>query len=170
MIEAKLDAGTRRQAREESKELGSLKWSLTHGLGNYVGCAGEIIAHKIIGGTRVGHLRFSHDIELPNGMRVDVKSGKAKSRPLPHYVARIYAAENQREELATKCDAYYFMRVHEDKHTVWALGWILAEEFAEKAVFHPRGSRHLSDGREVQSDEFTVPISLLRNPRDPITR
>jgi hypothetical protein len=170
VLEIKLDSDTRSRIAREAREMGVLSGSLTGGKGNYVGVAGEVMAHYLLGGTRVGAERYSHDIELPNGLTVDVKTSKAASRPRPHYVARIYAPENHREKLATKCDVYYFMRAHESKHTVWALGWLFADEFVEKAAFLPMGSMGSSDGRPSFRDEFVLPLSALRDPKDPVRR
>ncbi len=170
MIEIKVDANTRKRIHEEASQIGRLEGSLTKGVGNLTGAAGETLAHMLLGGERVGHRRFSHDIELENGLTVDVKTGTGTVRPKPHFVARVYAAEDQREKLATKCDVYYFMRLHVNRTTMWALGWLFADEFAQKATFHPMGSVNPLDGRLCRADEFVVPISELRDPREPITR
>lgn len=170
VIEVKIDYDTRLRAIKEAQEIGILEGSLTNGRGNKTGALGEIVAHQIIGGERVGAIHFSHDIALPNGLTVDVKTTKAATRPLPYFVARVYASERDREKLATKCDAYYFMRCHQNLHTVWALGWMFADEFVEKAIFHPQGSVNREDGRMCRSDEYTVPISALRDARAPISR
>lgn len=128
---------------------------------------GEILAHKLIGGERVGHIHFSHDIELSNGLTVDVKTGRGESEPLPHYVARIYGAESKKDELATKCDVYYFLRVNSALSEAWVLGWMWADQFIEQAEFLPKG--HVSiDGKLTYSDEWIIPIEKLTPPSQPI--
>lgn len=170
MIEVKLDYDTRCQINKEAKQIGTLNGSLTRGRGNFCGAAGELVAHLLLGGERVGHERFSHDIVLPNGLTVDVKTGVGTTAPLPHYVVRIYAPLEQKDKLATKCDAYYFLRANHLKTTVWAVGWLFADEFVEKATFQPAGTVSPVDGRLTPNDEFVVPISELRDPREPIAR
>lgn len=145
--------------------MGVLDGSLRRGRGNEFGMLGEIITHKYLGGERVGAERFSCDIVLPDGRTIDVKTGTGKTKPLPHYAARVYAAEHQRENIATKCDSYFFTRCHLNKHLLWLLGWLPADEFVQKATFHPQGSVNPVDGRLCRSDEFVVPVSELRHPR-----
>jgi hypothetical protein len=170
MVEVKLDYDTRLRLAKEAREIGRLEGSLTGGKGNFSGVAGEFVAHMLLGGTRVGRERFSHDIELPNGLTVDVKTGKCSTVPLPHYAVRIYAPLEHKQKLATKCDAYYFMRSDQVHTKVWAVGWLFADEFVEKAEFLPMGSTNPSDGRVSVRDEFVVPIHMLRDPREPIAR
>lgn len=170
VVEIKLDYDTRMLLNKEAKEIGVLNGSMTHGRGNLTGVVGEFGAHYILGGTRVGHERFSHDIELDNGMTVDVKTGTAKYAPLPHYAVRIYAPLEDREKLATKCDAYFFLRTDRACSIIWGLGWLYADEFMQKATFLPMGSVNPSDGRRSPRDEFVLPISDLRDPREPIVR
>jgi hypothetical protein len=147
--------------------MGKLHGSVTGGRGNAAGMLGEILVHKLVGGERVGHRCFAHDIELPNGLTVDVKTGKGEKEPMPHYVARVYAAEDRREHLTHKCDAYFFVRANTALSSAWMLGWMWADEFMAKAEFLPRGNVG-PDGRLTYSDEWLVPISDLNPPSMPI--
>ncbi len=165
MIEVKVDRDTRLAAAEEARRIGPLAGSFRSGKGNLYGALGEIVAHKYLGGERVGAQRYSCDIELPDGSTVDVKTGTGSTKPQPHYSVRVYARENQREKIAHACDHYLFVRCHANANTLWILGWLPAQEFAEKATFHPQGSVNPIDGRMCRTDEFVVPVSELRHPR-----
>jgi hypothetical protein len=165
MVEVKVDKDTRLLAYEDARKMGKLDGSLTRGNGNNIGMLGERIVHRYLGGERVGDTRYSCDIVLPDGRTVDVKTGAGRSRPEPHYAARIYASEDQREKLAHKCDCYFFVRCSPSLTQLWLLGWLPADEFANKASFHPRGSRNPEDGRTCRTDEFVVPVSGLRPPQ-----
>ena len=103
----------RRQARAEAKAMGVLKGSISRGRGNEIGMMGEILVHRIIGGSRVGDINFACDIVLKNGITVDVKTTKAAGVPEPHYVARVYGSEASKEKLSSKCNVYYFVRCNQ---------------------------------------------------------
>ena len=165
MVEVKVDKDTRLRAYEDARQMGHLNGSLTRGTGNNIGMLGERIAHLYLGGERVGDTRYSCDIILPDGRTVDVKTGSGNNRPEPHYAVRIYAAEDQREKLAHKCVCYFFVRCMPSLKRLWLLGWLPAAEFANKASFHPRGSRNPEDGRTCRADEFMLPVSGLRSPQ-----
>ena len=170
MVEVKIDRDTRLRAAEEARKMGVLNGSLRGGRGNIYGMLGETLAHAYLGGERVGAQRSTCDIVLPDGRTIDVKTGSGKSKPLPHYAARVYGSEAQRENIGSKCDGYFFVRCHENKHLLWLLGWLPADEFVQKATFHPQGSVNPVDGRLCRSDEYVVPVSELRHPRTLLSR
>jgi hypothetical protein len=158
---------TRAQARREGRALGKLHGSVTNGRGNETGMLGEILAHQLIGGERVGHRCFSHDIELDNGITVDVKTGRGKAEPLSHYVARVYGAEDKKDVIGSRCDVYYFLRATSTLKQAWVLGWMWADQFIEQAEFLPKG--HVGpDGKLTYSDEWVIPISKLNPPSQQI--
>lgn len=159
----------RKKARKEAREMGVLHGSLTRGRGNQVGCMGEILVHAHVGGKRVGSSEYAYDIIAPCGTTIDVKTTKASGPPLPHYVARIYCAEDKREKYASKCDVYYFVRCNGGLKLATVIGWLPAREFFDMAVFTPKGSCNGDDSRLAFADEFTVPVSELRSPHTPFS-
>lgn len=149
--------------------MGALAGSFTHGRGNMIGCMGEILVHQHIGGLRVGAEHYSHDIVLPSGLTVDVKTTQGAAEPLPHYVARVYGGESDWLKLASKCDVYYFVRCNVQLTKAWLVGWLPAAEFIKKATFQPKGCVDPDDGKVAYRDEYTVPIALLRSPAEPLS-
>lgn len=149
--------------------MGTISGSLTKGAGNVIGMVGEILVHKLVGGERVGHLHFDYDILLDNKLRIDVKTILNNFAPQPHYVARVYGSESRKDYLATKCDVYFFARCNSTIKRAWIVGWMWADEFIERATFMPKNHVNPDDGRQTYHDEFSVPISSLNPPGDPIT-
>jgi hypothetical protein len=167
VIKVEVCAKTRARARKEGTALGKLHGSVTGGRGNTAGMLGEILAHKLLGGERVGDKCFAYDLILENGLTVDVKTGRGEKEPQPHYVARVYAPEGKRDIVGSKCDVYFFLRANSSHTTAWILGWMWADHFVEQATFMPRG--HIgADGKLTYSDEWVVPISALNPPSMPI--
>lgn len=170
MIHLEPDASLRRQARKEAKQMGELRNSFTKGRGNDVGMMGEILAQLQIGGERVGNQIYAYDIVLDNGLTVDVKTTSSDSLPQPHYTARVYGSEQQKEKLCTKCDVYYFVRCNRSLSSAYLLGWLPARTFIERAFFLPRGHVNPDDGKLSYADEYTLPLSELIAPHTKITK
>lgn len=160
----------RKQARLEAKQMGVLYKSITRGAGNEIGMMGEILVQEIIGGERVGDMNPSYDIVLPNKITIDVKTTKAAAVPEPHYVARVYGSEANKEKLCSKCNVYYFVRCNQQMTLATIIGWMPAREFIERAVFLPKGNVDPSDGKLSFADEFTLPISELYPPTLKLTK
>lgn len=150
--------------------MGVLHNSFSKGKGNDPGNMGEIVVLKHLGGTRVGATKFSHDIELPSGIRVDVKTTIAAAPPEPHYSARVYGSVEDKEKLCSKCDVYYFTRCNTQLTLVTIVGWLPAREFIERAIFSPKGHVNPDDGKLSYSDEYTMLISDLIPPEVKITK
>lgn len=157
-------------ARADSKKMGVLHNSFSRGRGNLAGNIGEILVLDHIGGERVGAKLFTHDIVLPTGIKVDVKTTLAAGPPEPHYVARVYGSEKDKEKLCTKCDVYYFVRCNQQGTLATIVGWLPAREFIERATFLPRGHVNPDDNKLTFSDEYSLPISELISPKVKITK
>jgi hypothetical protein len=160
----------RKQARREAKDMGSLRNSFTRGQGNETGMMGEIVIHHLLGGERVGNRVYAYDLVLPNGVTVDVKTTRGSVEPLPHYVARVYGSEKDKEKLCAKCDVYYFVRCNSALSKVYVVGWLPARSFIEQALFLPKGHINPDDGKLSFADEYTLPISELNPPKRKITK
>ena len=170
MISIKPTEAQRKEARGEAKDMGVLYNSFTKGGGNAIGMMGEILVQEIIGGERVGSKCFAYDIVTPKGIKIDVKTTKATGPPLPHYVARVYGSETDKEKLSTKCDAYYFVRCNPQLSLATIIGWLPAREFIDRALFLPRGNVDPNDGKLSFADEYTLPISDLNPPTMKLTK
>lgn len=170
MIVIKPTPEQRKQANKEAKEIGALRNSFSQGRGNAIGMMGEILVHQLIGGDRVSDSSYVHDLVLPDGCTVDVKTTRASGPPKPHYVARVYGSEEGKEKLCDKCDVYYFVRCNVQLSLATIIGWLPAREFIEKALFLPKGNVDPHDGKLSFADEYTLPISELNPPSMLITK
>ena len=150
--------------------MGVLHNSFSKGKGNGPGNMGEIVVLKHVGGVRVGDKKFSHDIELPSGIRMDVKTTIAAGPPEDYYSARVYGSADDREKLCSKCDVYYFTRCNTQLTIATIVGWLPAREFIDKAIFSPKGHVNPDDGKLSYSDEYTILISDLIPPEVKITK
>lgn len=150
--------------------MGVLYKSITRGSGNEIGMMGEILVQELLNGERVGKTNPAYDIVLSNGVTVDVKTTCAATVPEPHYVARVYGNEGNKEKLCAKCNVYYFVRCNKNLTLATIVGWMPSREFIERAVFSPKGNVDPSDGKLSFSDEFTLPISELYPPSLKLTR
>lgn len=93
------------------------------------------------------------DIEI-NGLKLDVKAKSCKGPPLPNYTASV--SDYQKGH---KSDGYIFYRISKELDLAWELGGMLKEEFYERAVFVPVGTR---DGPFLcKVDMWSLPISEL---------
>ena len=160
----------RKQARLEAKQMGVLYKSITRGAGNEIGMMGEILVQELIGGERVGSVNPAYDIILPNKITIDVKTTRAVGPPQPHYVARVYGSEANKEKLCSKCNVYYFVRCNQQMTLATIVGWMPAREFIERALFLPKGNVNPDDGKLSFSDEYTLPISELYLPDVKLTK
>ena len=166
----KPSAALRKQARSEAKQMGVLYKSITRGAGNEIGMMGEILVQELVGGERVGKTMPAYDIVLSNKITIDVKTSRAIGPPEPHYVARVYGSEDNKEKLCSKCDVYYFVRCNQQMTLATIVGWMPAREFIERALFLPKGNVNPDDGKLSFADEYTLPISELYSPDIKLTK
>lgn len=142
------------EARFQAKQLGVLKKSFTRGDGNVAGMLGEIIvAHHIGGEIR---RTYNYDIISAKGKRIDVKTKRCNSAPLPHYECSI-AAYNTTQ----KCDYYIFVRVLNSFKTAWICGYIGHDEYFSLAKFYKKGYIDVSNNMEFSEDAYNLPINQL---------
>ena len=115
-----------------------------------------IIAEELFLSSHGGTLMNTkhYDIEY-NSLKFDVKAKSCKDVPLEHYTASV--SDYQKKH---KSDGYIFYRVIKECKVAWVLGGLLKEDFFNKAVFVPIGSR---DGPFLcKVDMWSVPISDLK--------
>ena len=73
----------RQKADHKAFMLGELNTSIIRGNGSHSGYLGEMIVVSVLGGKASN--TFDYDIVLDDGTRVDVKTKRTSSPPLPHY-------------------------------------------------------------------------------------
>lgn len=159
MIEIEITDPMLLRARKKAKELGRLSRSITRGQGNLAGFVGEEIALKVLGG-RFDNIEknVDYDIIIPSGKTVDVKTKRTSVKPKPFYECSINTYYKQ------KCDYYAFVRVHNDLHIGWFLGWYPRERYYEDSTHFKKGDKDPSNNFTFKADAYNMEISKLLMP------
>lgn len=159
MIEIEITDPMLLRARKKAKELGRLSRSITRGQGNLAGFVGEEIALKVLGG-RFDNIEknVNYDIIIPSGKTVDVKTKRTSVKPKPFYECSINTYYKQ------KCDYYAFVRVHNDLHIGWFLGWYPRERYYEDSTHFKKGDKDPSNNFTFKADAYNMEISKLLMP------
>ena len=130
-------------AHKRAKKMGTLRGSFTRGMGNMVGCLGEICVEKLLPHSKyVGNAVYSHDFVYKN-KRIEVKSKSCTSVPLP---------DN---------DIYVFTRVRKDLIKAWVVGWYPTTKLLKKTKFREKGYT-FKDGFVTKVSGHHIPIKKLR--------
>jgi len=145
-------------AHAKAAEMGTLRNSISNGEGNVIGFLGELAANSIFGGSLEN--TYQYDILLKDGRTVDVKSKRAKVKPLPYYECSV-SAHNIKQE----CDFYCFVRVTNDLQMAWVLGMIDKHEYYQKANFVPKGTIDGNNNFEIKGDCYNLKIQELHDLR-----
>ena len=115
-----------------------------------------MIVVSVLGGEASN--TFDYDIVLDDGTKVDVKTKRTSSPPLPHYSCSV-AKFNTRQD----CDVYAFVRIKYDLSTGWYLGHISKNDFYLRATEHKRGEHDPSNGFVFRADCYNLPIQDLES-------
>lgn len=147
------------KARKKVKEMGTLRNSITMGMGNLIGFIGEEVAMHVLkkqAGNVVHTNTFDYDI-IANGIKIDVKSKSTSVPPLPHYSNSVASFNTSQS-----CDVYAFVRVKKDLTTAWWCGVIDKDRFFKDAVFMKKGQLDADNKYVIKADCYNLPISGLR--------
>ena len=159
MIEIEITDPMLLRARKKAKDLGLLSRSITRGQGNLAGFVGEEIALKVLGGKFDNiEKNVDYDIIIPSGKTVDVKTKRTSVKPKPFYECSINTYYKQ------KCDYYAFVRVHNDLHIGWFLGWYPREKYYEDSTHFKKGDKDPSNNFTFKADAYNMEISKLLMP------
>ena len=122
--------------------------------GSQSGYLGEMLVVSVLGGKPDN--TFDYDVVLDDGTKVDVKTKRTSSPPLPYYSCSV-----AKFNTSQKCDAYAFVRVKGDLTIGWYLGMIEKDTYFEKAQFLTKGEVDSSNGYKVKADCYNVKIKDL---------
>ena len=154
--EVQITEEMRQKADHKAFMLGELNNSIMRGNGSHSGYLGEMIVVSVLGGKASN--TFDYDIVLDDGTRVDVKTKRTSSPPLPHYSCSV-AKFNTRQD----CDIYAFVRIKYDLSIGWYLGHIRKNDFYLRATEHKRGEHDPSNGFVFRADCYNLPIQDLES-------
>ena len=153
MIEVKITPEIIARAKKKAATVGNLQGSITGSLSHVVGAIGEIIVADIIDADQSN--TYDYDL-VRDGERIDVKTKRCNTRPLPHYDCSV-AAHGAKQD----CDSYVFVRILTDSSQAWILGKIPKQDFYTKATKYQRGDVDPTNGFEFKADCYNLPISEL---------
>lgn len=146
-------------AHKRACEMGILPGSYTRGMGNLVGCLGEVAVNAYLPWSRyVGNKVFTHDI-LFKKQKVEVKSKVCSGRPKQEYSAFV----NCKKETTPENDIFFFTRVRRDLAEVYLVGWLPAQTLLNEATFRYKGSKD-KDGFVFRANGYQITISELKPP------
>ena len=143
------------EAKRKSKQMGQLRNSITKGAGNIYGFLGEFIAAQELKAEESN--TYDYDIKL-NNLTIDVKTKRVTTPPKSFYECSV-AALNTKQ----KCDFYVFTRILKNMESGWVLGYLSKEEYFKKSTFLKKGTVDPSNGWEVLTDCYNLPIAELKN-------
>jgi len=150
-----------KKAKQKASSMGTLKNSITKGEGNLAGFVGEAIVAEAL--CIAENNTFDYDMKYKN-FKIDVKTKRVNTPPRPFYECSI-AALNTKQE----CDFYVFTRVLNTLKEGWILGYLPKQDYFNLATFYKKGDIDPSNGWEVRTDCYNVPISKLKNIQDFLT-
>ena len=158
MIEVKITQDMVDRAKKKSMEMGTIRNSITNGLGNMAGFIGEQAANEIIKGVISN--TFDYDI-LQENVVWDVKTKRCTSEPKPYYECSV-AAFNTKQ----KCDHYVFVRIENIKGK-WTRAWVLGaydkNKYFKDARFLKKGQTDGDNYFKVKADCYNMEISKLKS-------
>ena len=143
------------QAAKKGAQMQFLAGSITNGTSNVLGSLGEVIVQKHLDASPSN--TFDYDI-VHEGRRIDVKTKRCDSEPLPYYDCSVAAHGSSQD-----CDEYVFVRVLHNMKRAWILGSIPKSEFYEKATRYKRGDVDPSNNYTFRADCYNIPISKLKD-------
>lgn len=157
IVETKFTDEDYANARQWAEELGVLNNSILKGRGNVMGRIGEIVVARYTGGQIVD--KFSHDILLPDGRTLEVKSKgtSLRQKPLLHYENAV-SKLNDRQQ----ADFYAFTRINMSTKQVWLLGMLSKDAFKEKSRVVEKGFTDVATNFVARESYNAIKIGLLQ--------
>jgi hypothetical protein len=160
MIEISVTEEMVLHANKNAKELGHLRNSIMSGEGNLVGFLGEEATKKYLGiplGTKVDDKDLIYNCDLIfNSESIDVKTKKTTVIPKDYYEASICASN-----IKQTCKYYVFTRALCENNQaipskIFIMGYILKDEYYEKARFLQEGQIDGSNNFRVRKDCYNL--------------
>lgn len=158
MIEVETTPEQINQAIQMANDLGKLNNSITKGSGNIAGFLGEIVLLdwlKSKSPIALHENTYNYDLRVGD-IKIDVKTKRSKTKPLPHYMASVADFNT-----AQKCDLYAFVRVSYDNLKVWLCGYKSKESFYQQAKFIRAGEYDPDNRWTCKADCYSLPYSKL---------
>jgi hypothetical protein len=161
----------RRKAAQRAKEMPVLHGSHRGKEANVVGCLGEVVVEQLLNENGIefsNQFSTSHDLMLPDGRTVEIKTKDRTVRPQPHYdcTRPAYNVDHQTANFFVFVSLYRPSRDkkghvndYTEAHVVGAIGRV---KFDRLAKFWRKGETDPSNGTRFWTDCYNVYISQLR--------
>jgi len=163
-----------REAIKKSKDLGSIRNSITSGGGNLAGYLGEIALARHLKADNIscdeGNEKYNYDL-LKSGKKIEVKTKRRTRDVEGHYEVSIAATSKHQ-----KTDVYAFISITFDRKegkgrnatyhkvkSIWLCGYMAQDEYFKKAKYMRKGQIDISNGFRVHANMYNMPISELKS-------
>lgn len=132
--------------------------SIKKGEGAYEGFIGELAALTYLGVGFIHANTYNYDIiKTAANDTIDVKTGKCKSIPKPHYTGSVADTS-----LHQSCKFLLFTRALAPAYRkVWLMGYISKSDFIEQAEFHKKGTYDYTNNYKVSADCYKIRYDQL---------
>ncbi len=172
MISLTFDNYMLERAKEKAVSLGSLNNSILQGAGNLAGYLGEeaLASHtgaEIVSNNR-GLDKYNHDLLMPTGQRVEVKTKRRTVAPRDYYDVSVAKTSSHQQP-----DIYAFISIEFQRATkehpkkyyglknIWLCGFMPAEEYWERATLWEKGKIDKRNGFKTHVDMYNIEIKEL---------
>ena len=159
-------------AKLKAASLGSINNSILRGGGNLAGYLGEEVLASYIGAEIVsndrGMEKYNHDLLMPDGVRIEVKTKRRTVIPKDYYDVSVADTSTHQRP-----DIYAFVSLEFDRVTtehpkkyynlkhVWLCGFMLAHEYMEKATLWKRGKVDKRNNFKTHVDMYNLAVEYL---------
>ncbi len=161
-----------RDAQRKAKALGSIKNSITKGGGNIAGYLAELALARHLNAENIscdeGEDKFDYDL-IKDGLKIDAKAKRRTVDPRANYEVSIAKTSKHQQP-----DVYAFVSItfkekrgkgkratYHGIDSIWLCGFMLRDEYFEKATFLRKGDIDPSNNFKVHADMYNLPISSL---------
>lgn len=172
MIKLKFDTSMLERSKEKALFLGSINNSILKGAGNLAGYLGEEALAPHIGAEIVSNNRgldkYNHDLLMPTGQRIEVKTKRRTVAPRGYYDVSVAKTSKHQQP-----DIYAFISIEFQRATkehpkryygiknIWLCGFMSAEEYWVKSTLWKKGKIDKRNSFKTHVDMYNLEIENL---------
>lgn len=161
-----------RRALGKARKIGNLRKSILNGKGILAGLLGEEVLAQHLNAIIVSRTSFNHDLMLPCGKRIEVKTTRRTVPPLPHYnaVVKWTAMQHQVPDVFAFMSIHFGMsmnragergRTYYRPQTVWLCGFMEPDDLVKHGKILNKNDSD-SPHFKTSAKMVTIPIGALR--------
>ena len=154
MITLKPSNQQKEEARQLTKEMGTLKDSFMQGSRTYVGLLGEKAVADLIDCDHSPS--YEYDLILKDGRTVDCKTFSNKYYPKDNFECHVMKKRKQQS-----CDIYLFSSYNTEKNILHLCGYMPRDEFYSKAKQIKKGDTSDINNIKYRADGYIIKVGEL---------